>query len=69
MTQIAVCPDANYDASSGACSQVVFVDSGSLSLGFIPPLSETDGAQIGFAIAFAWVSGAIWRWIGKALDA
>lgn len=68
MSQVAICPDANYDVSTGACSQVVFVDSSTL-LGFIPPLSEGDGAALAFAIALAWIGGAGWRWIGKAMDA
>jgi hypothetical protein len=68
MTQVATCPDANYDAATGTCSQVVYTDS-SLLGGYLPPLSGDDGATIGFAIAVAWVSGAVWRWIAKALDA
>jgi len=67
VTLVAVCPDANYDATTGACSQVVFVDSSVLG-GPLPSLSETDAMQIGTAIALVWMFGACWRWIGRALD-
>ena len=67
MSQTYVCPDANYDSTTGACSAGVWVDSSSLSP--LPPLSSADAFQIGFAVVCAWVAGAMWRWIGQAMDA
>jgi len=68
MTQVAVCLDSNYDATTGTCAQTSFVDS-SLLGSSLPPLSGDDGATIGLAILSAWIAGAAWRWIGRALDA
>lgn len=66
MTHIFVCPDASYDASTGQCSAGVWVDASTLTV--VPPLSGSDAQVIGFGIAVAWVSGYLWRLIGKALD-
>jgi len=67
MTQVFVCPDVNYDSSTGTCSAGVWVDVSTLTA--VPPLSGADAQSIGFGIAVAWVSAYLWRLIGKALDA
>lgn len=67
MSQVFVCPDVNYDATTGVCSQGVWVDQTSLAV--VPPLSVDDGQSIAFGIVLCWVIGYLWRLIGDALDA
>ena len=66
MTHVFVCPDANYDAQTAQCTAGIWVDTNTLTV--LPPLSGSDAQSIGFGIAVAWVSGYLWRLIGKTLE-
>lgn len=64
MALVAQCAEGAYNATTGECSSIVWVeDSG----GLIPPLPVADAVQISMAIAGMWIVAFIWREIGRVL--
>lgn len=60
---IATCPTANYNPTSGECSQVVFVE----QEGLLPSLSIQDASALGSLIVGCWALGFAFKLVRKHL--
>lgn len=62
MKYYATCDEANFDTATGVCSQVVYVQDGS---GWLPELSNQDGAEIGAALFSLMALAYLFRFMFK----
>lgn len=60
---VASCPVANFDAGTGECAAIVWVEQ---SQGF-PPLAADDGLYLGGLVLGVWVIGFGWRVVAQFL--
>lgn len=62
MTMTATCADGSYDASTGTCSAIVWVDQ---SNGVLPVLSIDDAYAISQAMVLLWTVAYCWKVLNR----